>query len=396
MKAWRILVLLGLISDVGIAADIPQGGSMPGDRVVPSGQGRSEYLPGDAVIPKIDETPGLRAKVDAAAQIIQEAREAAVRQVLEQQVPRGEGVGHTEGVTVLIPPVEPPIATPVVPKLARKRQSIYRDDPSGVRIFSRGLERKSPDRDYHSLPATSFALATLLHGIETTPSGDDVVAELDYAWLGPNGAVVEMTGCRLWLNVKANYSTSRLNGESRSMTCMAPRGEIFEIPIDAKIIDGATEYAGAAGDLVAHGKGIAAALGFLQNGVSEWGKATAGAQVSTATTTGANSPTVTSSNVTGDEYRYIVGRSVAASTAQFLDWWIEFYKGLTPTIAVGPGKKVYLVVRKGVEIPKIFFGKVISNTELRKVNEGIRSRLDEHSVNTGTQLPQQRKDGSTP
>lgn len=357
--------------------DVPQAQSLSGDQVIPIGeQAKKTELPGDPVIPAYPiADPNLRQNVERAREAYDKLR--AQTEPTPPQPPQEPAV---------VLPAEPPApAEPVAPKPKKSSKGWtrllkveakgdgFRDEAGGVRVFTRNLPSgKKAGADSFTLPSTSIALATLLFGIEATSTEERLVpAELNYAWLGPNGAVVEMKNCRLWVKVKGDYSTERIYGTSETISCRSPAGETFDIPISAHMVDKEEEYLGARGELVARGKALASALSFLSDGVQAFGNAMASAQVQTEVAQGSpyGGP-VKGSNVGGDKTKYIAGQTVAGSTAKFLDWWIDYYQSLSPTIAIGPGKKIYLAVHGTVEIPKIFFGAKIEQSEFEKMAQG--------------------------
>lgn len=385
-------VTLGPIATASRAQDMPQKDSLAGDQVIPGEKKeRAQRLPGDSVIPSFPiEDPALRARVEEAAKVAQSLREQTTPAEPAAQPPVEPAIVVSEE-----PKPELPRVLPSKPKAKggsrglqpAKPSAAFRDSPDGVRVFTRNLGGAGGGKDAFTLPSTSIALATLLYGVEATANDDrEVPAELNYAWLGPNGAVVEMKDCRLWIKVRGDYSTERLYGKADSLSCRAPSGETFEIPIVAHLIDKGEEYLGARGELVARGKALASALSFLSDGVQAFGTAMASAQVQTDVAQGTpyNGP-VKGSNVGGDKTKYIAGQTVAGSTAKFLDWWIDYYQSLSPTIAIGPGKKVYLAVRGAVEIPKIFFGARIDKGQfetMAKSWEGSANSAGRTKINT--------------
>lgn len=371
-----------------LAQNLPQGTALPGDTLIPlgksSGRGNAHNtLPGDQTIPSTQAYEigdhELRAAIAKSRQALDEARQKVMEKDQTTSLPVAESAA-VDGSTIanedFAPPaIEPPPSPepPAKPRspasannVAAKTLPAYSDHSDGVRVFNRAVQSAvGVGKDTYTLPSTSVALATTLYGIEATGSIDRTVpAELNYAWLGPNGSVVEMKNCRLWILVRGDYSTERVYGTSQSMTCRTPSGETFDIPIEAHMIDQSEEYLGARGTLVARGKALASAMSFLSDGVKAFGTAMAAAQVATEVSSGGFGESVKGSNVGGDKTQYIVGQSLAGSSAKFLDWWIGYYQSLSPTIAIGPGKKIYLAIQRTVQVPKIFFGSPVTATSL--------------------------------
>ena len=405
-----------LLASSAMGQNLPQGTALPGDNLIPSGTSqkgtqRGKSLPGDQTIPPANAyevgDPDLKAAIERSKAALEEARSKFGSKGNDASVAPTEGPkveaaplpdGPVAGAESLpLPEVEP------TPKKRQKSQEkmgtlvdrtaeepAFTDTKDGVRIFNQALRSaKGAGKDTFTLPSTSVALATTLYGIEATGNVERYVpAELNYAWLGPNGSVVEMKNCRLWLVVRGDYSTERVYGRSQTMSCRAPSGETFDIPIEAHMVDQKEEYLGARGTLVARGKALASAMSFLSDGVKAFGSAMAAAQVNTeVTSTGGFGEPVKGSNVGGDKNKYIVGQTLAGSSAKFLDWWIDYYQSLSPTIAIGPGKKIYLALQRTVQVPKIFFGERLKASEFAtlanmvKADEQASSEAS-HKVNT--------------
>jgi hypothetical protein len=392
------VTFIGLVAIVfaqGVFAEnLPQGSVLPGDNLLPSGASqnigqKSKMLPGDQTIPTYEIVdPELKEAMEKSRKALEDMRSKGVGAQSQQnfspnlsshQSPAQALMPETSEVAETLPLPEafpPPLAEPNSVKNRRSRGSKfvglgdgdgYSDTKDGVRIFSQGLNfARAASKETFTLPATSIALATTLYGIEATGNVERLVpAELNYAWLGPNGTVVEMKDCRLWLAVRGDYSTERIYGRSQSISCRAPTGETFDIPIEAQMVDQNEEYLGARGTLVTRGKALASALSFLSDGVKAFGSAMASAQVNTEVTSGGGlSDAVKGSNVGGDKNKYMMGQTLSGSSAKFLDWWIDYYQSLSPTIAIGPGKKIYLALQRTVHIPKIFFGERLTSRQM--------------------------------
>lgn len=371
--------------------NLPQATALPGDNLIPGASKEKNIseksLPGDKTIPSTNaydlSDPEIKAAIDASKKTLDNVRNQILDKA-DSSLSPPEEVSPSE---VSSPPDESISevhrSSSFEPKSTAQKNRNYnknfngldeksRDPPlftdtkGGVRIFNQALRSaKRLNKDSFTLPSTSIAMATTLYGIEAIGSADRYVpAELNYAWLGPNGTIVEMKNCRIWLIVRGDYSTERIYGKSQSMSCRAASGETFDIPIEAHMVDQAEEYLGARGTLVARGKALASAMSFLSDGVKSFGAAMSAAQVNTEVTpsSGLGDP-IKGSNVGGDKNQYIVGQTLSGSSAKFLDWWIEYYQSLSPTIAIGPGKKIYLALQKTVQIPKIFFGNKIKNSD---------------------------------
>lgn len=386
----------------GAGMGMPSRAQLPGDSLSPT-LGTGRQVPGDTIVPHVDiRDPKLREQVQAAAQKFQALLSASSVRAEATSVPVAEPAkgNPREGSVSEVaratkraqksvsmakasPASQPLPVAPLMPQERPLEMPPQYDLANGVRVFARNVQ-ESQGRDTVTLPSGSIALATVLYGVQVTPDSNDRVlpVELDYAWLGPNEAVVEMKHCRAWVPVKADMNIERILGAAYSITCRAPNGAVFEIPVRAHMVNKDDEYLGAQGTLVLPGKAKAAALLFLQNGVEAFGKAMAAAQVSQSSVAGQVGSAIKSENVSGDQKKYIVGSVLEQSTSKFLDWFIDYYASLSPQLAIGPGHKIYLAVEGSVEVPRMFFGERVSAGSLREAVAATESQKS----NTGTLL----------
>ena len=226
---------------------------------------------------------------------------------------------------------------------------------NGTKIFRRNVKYEKEIKKI-TLPAGSIALGTSLFGVQVSPNEEKpMLIELNYAWLGPNQAVVEMTDCRLWAKVKAELNTERLIGKANKMTCRSQNGLVFDVEVTAHIVNAQDEYLGVQAQLITPGKGLAATLLFLKDGVKMGSEAFAAAQVTQSAVTGQMSPVVETSDVSGNKVGYTAAKSIAGASGKFLDWFIDYYTNLAPNLAVGPSHKVFLAIETTVSVPAVFF-----------------------------------------
>ncbi|MGE3610705.1 MAG: hypothetical protein AB7I27_14025 [Bacteriovoracaceae bacterium] len=340
-------LLLFLLTSTTFANDLPSQDALNSDQVVSNvTEGtHSSFIPQDRVLSdiRVENKPVMsdrefEEKIQKSKEIITqttqtvEVKKAAPKRVYAKPKPQ--------------PPVLPVVTIPA---------EVEPTVESGIYVLNAPLI--APDTiNSITLPSGSTALATLMAGVEVSTEIRQVDARLDYAFLGPNGAVVELKGCHIWIDVSGNYNTERIYGEGKTISCRTSKGSTFEIQLHAQLRDFKDEYIGKKAELITRGKVAAAAMQFLQSGVSEFGKAMAAAQVQTDLSSGGvNSNPQTASNVQGSDARYIMGKSIAGASAGFLDWWIDYYKGLSPTLAMAPGSKIFLTIKGEIQIPQEFF-----------------------------------------
>jgi hypothetical protein len=252
------------------------------------------------------------------------------------------------------------------------KRKIKRVKKSSIQIYPMAPEIVQAEAETITLPSASLAPATLMAGIEVAAEKRQVDVKLDYAFVGPNGSVVDLSNCHTWVDVYGNYNTERIYGETSSISCRAPNGKTFEIAIQGQLRDEKDEYIGVKAELLMRGKAKAMGMEFLQGAIKGYGEATAAAQVTTEVVSGTvNTNPTSGQNITGNQDKYITGQAVASAAGNFLDWYIDFYKSLAPTLATPPGKKVYLSIKGEIQIPKVFFkdAKLNTNSTLTVMKE---------------------------
>jgi hypothetical protein len=320
-------------------------------------------IPGDKVVPPIDS-----AKID---DIVQKARASWADQMKQKELKAP--AAPTENLPIEetpivsedddeepIEPREKPVSKPNVvswDEITPKRPKVVRftEEIRGqsITIFNGNLNTK--EEDTITLPSGSHAFGRVKFGEEVTADGEsEIMAELDYAFLGPNQSIVEMNGCIVWLRVKSNFHTQRVNGQLRDMTCTMPNGRVFTVGLEGPLVSAANGYAGSESDLIMRGPAKAAALKFLGEITSAYGAATSAAQVTTDVLTSGEKNVEKSTNITGDKNKYVGGKVIEAN-GDFLKYISSFFQSMQPTLALPPGTKIHIVNRYNIKIPKIFF-----------------------------------------
>lgn len=374
MKA-KLAIFISIIAGP-IMADPISRQAVSGDQVTPNYGDEERRIPGDNVIPHIsmENAAGLQDVLNDAKK---EYAKIIDKIILRDQESSVEQHPQPSGVKV-----EPPRTIP------RRRRTLRkpRQPKNEAKIFEENLKYRSALSGVPtvSLPSHSSAVATVNYGLKVI-NGEKrrLAVTLNYAFLGPNKAVVELTGCGAYITVSSIQSTARLCGEVGDLTCKTQDGQTFTIPFKAHIVDSEDNFECAAGVNVHNGKLTAGALAFLADGTSQFGKAMAAAQVTTQVqTNNEGSNGVTGSNVTGNKNKYIAGQTISGATGRFLNWHLDFYQSLQPTTEIGGGKKIFLYTDGDTEIPKVFF-----------VSEKDKGRS---KLNTTDSLTQPKQNGDRP
>lgn len=229
------------------------------------------------------------------------------------------------------------------------------NEHSSIKVFNENIRySKGGELEFIILPSGSSATATLLGGVNISTEERSIEVNLDSAFIGPNDAVVELKGCIAWLKLSANYNDERLYGNGQTISCRTNKGNTFEIPILAHV-KGDDEYLGVKGSLVANGKMKAGALEFIKDGIAGYAEARAKTQTTTSISTSENIGAV-ADNVTGNGSSYALNKAISSSADnRFLNWYIDHYSSLAPTIAVPPGTKIFLTIQGEVKVPREFF-----------------------------------------
>lgn len=373
MNFLRILILLACMHSLNAKSELPSSQAINSDQVITDFKEKKKYIPEDQVISDFEvNDPEVN-------KMLREAKKAFE----DLAKPKKEMIPE-ERVKVELPQL-PEIKVDIVKKTQssvkkrkirkKKRKTTHVDLNNGVRIFKRHnkVKKRVKGVEVVSLPSGSTALATVMYGAEVAKEKRPVMVRLDWAFLGPNKAVVELKGCVMWMNVSGNYNTERIYGTANQVSCRAPNGKTFEVKVLAHMIDKKDEYLGVKSKLLTRGKIAAAAMSFLAGGTKAFGEAMAAAQTTNnVSSTGAQIPPVETNNITGNQEKYIIGKTAGQAAGRFLDWFVDYYTSLSPTLAMPPGTKVFLTTQGEIKIPKVFFKEKLEKGEVaRKMNTEI-------------------------
>ena len=351
--------LIFLFSIKAVAINLPSSTSLEGDQVIPNldGKERSKYLPGNRVIPHLEiKDKELGETVEKARLKVEEVLNVTPEKTIPVPVPEKEE--EQEVVQEEERPKKKVKKTSQ--KKPKRRPKKKRIKKKGMKVFYANLRfLKSPkilsQAKTVSIPSGATTMATLQYGLEVPSPEDEVSARIDAYFLGPNKTYVMMKSCITWIKLTHHFSTRRVFGTTQKISCRSPNGRTFEIPFRATIVNHKNEYAGMVGQLRLNGKLQASLFQFGKDVTSAFGDAMAASNLSKNVVSGGeNQRPFESENVTGSRRHFIAGK-MAESAGSFLDWHTKFYIGMTPTLAVPPGTKIYLVLKDTVSVPKMFF-----------------------------------------
>ena len=214
------------------------------------------------------------------------------------------------------------------------------------------------------LPAGSYVKAKILTGVDV-PEGKTypVLMVLDFSYVAPNDHKIDLSGCFMIAKAEGNLSTERVHMQATKMSCVSRKGKMFERDVNGFIADDQD------GSFAMKGKvnskqGRVAAMAFLSGIVQGVGQAVQAAQ----TSQNVNPLGGSSSVLTGDSTKYMVAGGAANAAGMVAQWYLQQAQSLSPTVEVGSGRDVWIVMKDKVNLPEEFFKKERTNGD-----EGIYS-----------------------
>ena len=214
------------------------------------------------------------------------------------------------------------------------------------------------------LPAGSYVKAKILTGVDV-PEGKTypVLMVLDFSYVAPNDHKIDLSGCFMIAKAEGNLSTERVQMQATKMSCVSRKGKMFERDVNGFIADDKD------GSFALQGKvnskqGRVAAMAFLSGIVQGVGQAVQAAQTSQSV----NPLGGSSSVLTGDSTKYMVAGGASNAAGMVAQWYLQQAQSLSPTVEVGSGRDVWIVMKDKVSLPEEFFKK-----ERTASDEGIYS-----------------------
>lgn len=203
------------------------------------------------------------------------------------------------------------------------------------------------------LPAGSYVKAKVLTGVDV-PEGRTfpVLMVLDFSYVAPNDHKIDLSGCFMIAKAEGNLSTERVQMQATKMSCVSRKGKMFEREVNGFIADDKD------GSFAMKGKvnskqGRVAAMAFLSGIVQGVGQAVQAAQ----TQQSVNPLGGSSSVLTGDSTKYMVAGGASNAAGMVAQWYLQQAQSLSPTVEVGSGRDVWIVMKDKVSLPEEFFKK---------------------------------------
>lgn len=202
------------------------------------------------------------------------------------------------------------------------------------------------------LPVGSYVKAKIIAGTDaTTGEPDPVLLQLDYSSILPNQRKLDLSGCFMTAKAQADLSTERVKMKTLKLSCVSKRGLVFEKEVNGYVADDKDNKFAVSGPVNSK-QGRVASMAFLAAVVEGVGKAVQQAQTSQQTTLGGSQAVVT-----GDEQKYLAGGAASNAAGMVAQWYLKQAESLLPSITVGSGRDVWIVVLDNVNLPETYFKK---------------------------------------
>ena len=191
----------------------------------------------------------------------------------------------------------------------------------------------------------------MLTGVEA-PEGKTypVLLQLDYAYIIPNDKRLDLAGCFMIAKAQGDLSTERVQMQATKLSCVSKRGGMFEREVNGFVADDVDNSFAVIGRVNSKQDRVAATA-FLSSIVAGIGKAIQQAQTTQQVTPLGGSQTV----LTGDQTKFIAAGGAADAASLVTQWYLKQAQNLLPTINVGSGQNVWVVMQDQVDLPKDYF-----------------------------------------
>lgn len=203
------------------------------------------------------------------------------------------------------------------------------------------------------IPPGSYVKAKLMTGVEA-PEGRTypVLMQLDYAYIVSNKKRLDLSGCFMIAKSQGDLSTERVQMQATKLSCVGNDGKMFERDVNGFVADDKDNSFAVVGSVNTKQDRVAT-MAFLSSVVEGVGKGIQQAQ----TTQSMNPLGGTSSIVTGSQMAYLGAGGAATAAGQVTQWYLRQAQNLLPTINVGSGQDVWVVMQETVRLPNDYFRK---------------------------------------
>ena len=239
-----------------------------------------------------------------------------------------------------------------------KKSKESNNGPSIISFPVRALEKTKGDTV--TIPSGSFVKAKLLTGIEA-PEGKalPVLLQADYAFVGPNKSEIDLSGCFIIAKSTGNLSIERVEMQVAKISCVSRSGKSFERELSGFVADGKDNSFAVDGEVSSKRDqvGTMAFLSSVDDGIS--------AAVSKVQTSTVRDAQGTSTMITGSQKKFIAANGASNTANTITNWYLQHAENLLPTINIGSGQEVWIVVQEKVQLPNWYFKKDNSRTGKR-------------------------------
>jgi conjugal transfer pilus assembly protein TraB len=206
------------------------------------------------------------------------------------------------------------------------------------------------------VPAGSYVKAMLMTGVEA-PEGKTypVLLQLDYAYIVPNKHRVDLSGCFMIAKSQGDLSTERVQMQANKLSCVSKEGRMFEREVNGFIADDKDNSFAVMGSVNSKQDRVAA-MAFLSSVVKGVGSALQQAQSSTQMSSSLGGQ-ASATNVSGSQAAYIAGGGASEAASMVTQWYLKQAQNLLPTINIGSGQDVWVIMQDTVKLPNDYFRK---------------------------------------
>jgi len=243
--------------------------------------------------------------------------------------------------------------TPLKPPSTRQRVTVKGPDliafPVKTELRTEGVV----------LPAGSYVKAKVLTGVDV-PEGKTypVLMVLDFSYVAPNDHKIDLAGCFMIAKAEGDLSTERVQMQATKLSCVSKKGKMFERDVNGFVADDKDGSFAMKGQVNSK-QGRVAAMAFMAGVVEGVGKAVQAAQ-STQTT---NALGGSSSIMSGDSTKFALAGGASNAAGMVAQWYLQQAQSLAPTVEIGSGRDVWIIMKDKVSLPEEFFKKERMGTD---------------------------------
>jgi hypothetical protein len=246
-------------------------------------------------------------------------------------------------------PLKTNLRLPVLP-FSGAPAELEADEPATATLVYAISQPDSYDDTMTVLPAGSFVKARIVSGVEAnTLEPYPVLLQLEYAFTGPNKTKVDLSNCFMIAKARANLSTERVIMETDTLSCVRENGEHFKSSAKGYTAGEDSTFGSTGVFISKQGQVMLAAV--LASIAKNAGEAVAAAQQTT--TVAGFDRAQTATNVTGNKAAFIAGRATIDGAAMIAQWYLDYAKQLVPSIGIGSGQTVHVVMLETIRVPTL-------------------------------------------